>query len=152
MANCCFVSGLPLTDKLIKHIKLVKRPSCNYQITIMHHTILITHSSPCDFRPYLTNPDVSERCKGTQLLALLLHRLMSFKLLDKEGKIKNNCADWYHCTLSICIFLSYYLSYYILIFLVTTLAEFFCDRLKDHFSVIPHVISGLLALVGSDMV
>ena len=33
-------------------------------------------------------------------------------------------------------------------FLVTILVEFFCDRLKDHFSVIPHVVSGLLALVG----
>ncbi|CAB4002655.1 MMS19 nucleotide excision repair homolog, partial [Paramuricea clavata] len=30
---------------------------------------------------------------------------------------------------------------------VTILVEFFCDRLKDHFSIIPHVVSGLLALV-----
>ena len=40
----------------------------------------------------------------------------------------------------------------IVCFLVTVLVEFFCDRLKDHFSIIPHVLSGLLALVGYYMV
>ena len=40
-----------------------------------------------NFRPYLTHQDPDERCKGTQLLALVLHRLSSFKLLEKEGTL-----------------------------------------------------------------
>ncbi|XP_028391038.1 MMS19 nucleotide excision repair protein homolog [Dendronephthya gigantea] len=64
--------------------------------------------------PYLTNPDAGERCKGTELLQFILHRLLSFKLNEKE---------------------------------VAVLVEFFCVRMKDHFSIIPHVVSGLLALV-----
>ena len=42
----------------------------------------------CHCRPYLTNPDASERCKGTQLLQLLLHRLLYFKLREKEGNFE----------------------------------------------------------------
>lgn len=36
--------------------------------------------------------------------------------------------------------------------LVNLLVDFYCDRLRDHFSVVPHVLSGLLALVRLNVV
>lgn len=43
--------------------------------------------------------------------------------------------------------ISIHLLFIYLFFSVTLFCEFLCDRLKDHYTIIPHALFGILALV-----
>ena len=87
---------------------------------------------------YLTNKDVDHRARGTKLLSALLQNLNNFDLRLDEGTCGVANAIFLHVVMCICSF-SHAVHY---------LVTFYCDRLKDNPLVVPHVLNGLVALVG----
>ena len=85
-------------------------------------------------RPALTSQRVESRANGTKLLADVLHAAHPLHLQPIEGVTP--LIDQ-----SIAIYLL------LVVFLVNLLVEFFCNRLNDRHIVVPHVLSGFLAIV-----
>ncbi len=93
------------------------------------------------FRPHLTSQDTHRRCRATSLLSRLVSGLSKESLGEKEGRSnKQNIQSLSQNIWTINFEWHSYVS-------VKDLVAFFCDRLKDHHSVTPHVLQGLSALV-----
>lgn len=84
-------------------------------------------------RPALTSQNVESRANGTKLLADVLHAAHPLHLQPIEG-----VTSLIHQSIAQC---------YSSFSLVNLLVEFFCNRLNDRHIVVPHVLSGFLAIV-----
>ena len=60
------------------------------QDSALIHRKCLAFSLSC--RPYLTNPDTDLRNRGVRFLSDVLHRLVDFKMSEKEGTVIS-CTD-----------------------------------------------------------
>ena len=84
-------------------------------------------------RMYLTSTAVDSRSQGTRLLSEVLTHLHSHPLPQDDGEYCYVISTEY----SLCHSAVHYL------------ASFYCDRLKDRVAVLPYVLRGLHAMVGT---